>query len=66
MRAKRRGLTAAFLALAALAASGCGAPAVVKPASTPIGGLVRDVQAAHSVVAQSEAQAQAQTGATLP
>ena len=64
MTAKPRTLAAGLLVLAALAASGCGAPAVVKPSATPIGGLVRDVQAAHNAVAQTEAQAQ--TGATLP
>jgi hypothetical protein len=42
--------------------SGCGSPAAITPAATPLPGLARDVQAAHNVVAQS----QAQTGATLP
>ena len=54
------------LALAGLLAAGCGTPAVVKPVAAPLSGLSNDVQAARNAVAQSQAQAQAATGATLP
>ena len=53
--------TAAMVALAlaiAAAVGGCGTPAVVKPASTPLPGLARDIHAAQSVVAQTEREAQ--------
>jgi hypothetical protein len=68
MTAKPGALGAGLLALAALAAAGCGTPAVIKPASAPLPGLARDIQAAHNAVAQTQAQAQgdAATGATLP
>ena len=68
MAAKPRRLGFALAALAALAATGCGAPAVLKPAASPLPGLVHDVQAARNAAAQTEAQAQgdAATGATLP
>jgi hypothetical protein len=55
--------------LAALALAGCGTPAVIKPASAPLPGLSRDIQAAQNAVAQTQAQAQsdaAATGATAP
>lgn len=63
----RRG-TIAVAALVATALAGCGTPAVVKPASTPLPGFKRDIQAAQNAVAQTAAQAQgdASTGATLP
>jgi hypothetical protein len=66
MTPKPRAIGLALATLAALAASGCGSPATVTPASTPLPGLAHDVGAARNVVAQSQAQAQAQTGATLP
>ena len=43
---------------AAVAVGGCGTPAVVKPVSTPLPGLARDIHSAQSVVAQAERQAQ--------
>lgn len=63
-----RKLLACALALAGLGAAGCGTPASVTPAATPLPGLGRDVQAARNAVAQTQAQAlsEAQTGATLP
>jgi hypothetical protein len=59
---------AAIAALVAAALAGCGTPAVVKPASTPLPGFQSDIQAAQNAVAQADAQAQsdATTGATLP
>ena len=65
---QRRMCALAITAALAVALAGCGAPAVLKPASTPLPGLQRDVQAARNAVAQAETQAQggAATGATLP
>ena len=56
-------LCALALVLGAAALGGCGTPAVVKPAATPLPGLQRDVQAAKNVVTQSQQQAY---GSTLP
>jgi hypothetical protein len=66
--ARRRLSALAIAALLVAALAGCGTPAVVKPVSTPLAGFNRDVQAARSAVAQTEAQAQsdAATGATQP
>jgi hypothetical protein len=66
IRNRRATLTAgAALALAALGLAGCGTPAVIKPASNPLPGFKRDIEAAHSAVRQAERQAEQQDpGAT--
>jgi predicted small secreted protein len=67
MRIRTRHCVAA-LALAALALSGCGTPAVVKPVHDPLPGFRRDIQAARSAVARTEKaeQDQASGPATPP
>ena len=47
-------VTALALVLGAAALGGCGTPAVVKPAATPLPGLQRDIQAAQNAVTQSQ------------
>jgi hypothetical protein len=57
----RPGRRAAVLAAsvgAVVALAGCGTPAVIKPSTTPLPGLERDVHAARSAVAGAERQAQ--------
>jgi hypothetical protein len=57
-------LCALALVVGAAALGGCGTPAVVKPAATPLPGLQRDVQAAKNAVAQSQQQASGSTVTT--
>jgi hypothetical protein len=45
---------ALVLVLGAAALGGCGTPAVVKPAATPLPGLQHDIQAAQNAVTQSQ------------
>jgi hypothetical protein len=54
-------LCALALVLGAAALGGCGTPAVVKPAATPLPGLQRDVHAAKNAVTQSQQQAYGST-----
>ncbi len=65
---RRRLCALALAATVAATLAGCGTPAVVKPAATPLPGFNRDINAAHNVVAQTEAQAQGEvaTGPTIP
>jgi hypothetical protein len=51
------------LVLGAAALGGCGTPAVVKPAATPLPGLQHAVQAAQNAVTQSQ---QAYGSTTVP
>ena len=62
----RRPLAALALALAAAALGGCGTPAVVKPAATPLPGFKRVIQAAQGAVTQSQQQAYGSTAVTGP
>jgi hypothetical protein len=63
---RRRAAASVALALAAsVAVGGCGTPAVVKPASTPLPGLARDIHAARSVVAQAQRQAQSDASSAV-
>jgi uncharacterized lipoprotein YajG len=57
IRHRRATLTAGAALALALALAGCGTPAVIKPVHNPLPGFKRDIQAAHSVVSQSERQA---------
>jgi len=59
MTRHRRPAAAALGLLAALALGACGAPGVVKPDPNPLPGFTRDISAAHSAVAQTQRQAQA-------
>jgi hypothetical protein len=56
----RRGRVAVAITIAAACAilGGCGTPAVIKPSSTPLPGLERDIHAAQNAVAQTEREAQ--------
>jgi len=65
---QRRCAALAAAALGVVLLAGCGTPAVVKPAATPLPGLARDIRAAQGVVAQSQQQAQGlgSTGVTGP
>ena len=62
----RRPLTVLALVLAGVALGGCGTPAVVKPAATPLPGFKRVIQAAQGAVAQSQQQAYGATSVTGP
>lgn len=64
-RAWRVGAPVAALAAAAVSLGGCGTPAVIKPSSTPLPGLERDIHAAQKVVAQSEREAQSDSSPSL-
>jgi hypothetical protein len=55
--ARSQALAALAVAGAAVLA-GCGTRAVVKPSSTPLPGLQRDIHAAQNAVATTERQAQ--------
>jgi hypothetical protein len=57
-RAWRVGAPVAALAAAAVSLGGCGTPAVIKPSSTPLPGLERDIHAARNAVAQTQREAQ--------
>jgi hypothetical protein len=57
-RARRVGASVAALVAAAVSLGGCGTPAVIKPSSTPLPGLERDIHAAQSAVAQTQREAQ--------
>ncbi len=61
-----RPLAALALVLGAAVLGGCGTPAVVKPAATPLPGLKHDIQAAQNAVAQSRQQAYGATSVTGP
>jgi hypothetical protein len=57
----RRGRLAVLVAALAAACAllgGCGTPAVIKPSSTPLPGLERDIHAAQNAVAQTQREAQ--------
>ena len=57
-RRGRAAVTVAALAAACAVLGGCGTPAVIKPSSTPLPGLERDIHSAKNVVAQAEQEAQ--------
>jgi hypothetical protein len=64
----RRGRLAVLVAALAAAGAilgGCGTPALIKPSSTPLPGLERDIHAAQTVVAQSEREAQSDSSPSL-
>lgn len=53
-RAGTKPAIALVLVLGAAALGGCGTPAVVKPAATPLPGFQHDIQAARNAVTQSQ------------
>jgi len=57
-------MAAAVLA-GAVVIAGCGTPAVVKPTSTPLPGLQRDIHAAQNAVAETERQAQSEAASNV-
>jgi hypothetical protein len=64
----RRGRTvvvAVAVATACAILGGCGTPAVIKPSSTPLPGLQRDIHAAQKAVAQTEQEAQSDASSNL-
>ena len=58
-----KAVIALVLVLGAAALGGCGTPAVVKPAATPLPGFQHDIQAAKNAVTQSQ---QAYGSMTVP
>jgi len=50
--------------LAGLVLGGCGDPAVIKPAATPLPGFKRDIQAARNAVTRAEREATSDAGAS--
>jgi hypothetical protein len=64
-RGARTAALVATLAAGCAILGGCGTPAVIKPSSTPLPGLERDIHAAQKVVAQTEREAQSDASPVL-